>query len=216
MIGFYDYTVLLTYMGFISGIVGITLAINGHIFPAIFCLMFSGLCDMFDGRVARTKKKRTAEERHFGIQLDSLSDLVCFGVLPSIIGYSLALKDTFLPFDYRYLLPVVAFFPLAALIRLAYFNVLEITRNSNTPVKVYTGLPVTSSALIFPFLYIFRKYIGKYFPIAYAVVMLIVGILFITKIKIKKPGLKTMIFLILIGVIEIMFIIATKCLWYIK
>ncbi|MCI7083543.1 MAG: CDP-alcohol phosphatidyltransferase family protein [Tenericutes bacterium] len=212
MIGFYDYTVLLTYMGFISGIVGITLAINGHIFPAIFCLMFSGLCDMFDGRVARTKKKRTAEERHFGIQLDSLSDLVCFGVLPSIIGYSLALKDTFLPFDYRYLLPVVAFFPLAALIRLAYFNVLEITRNSNTPVKVYTGLPVTSSALIFPFLYIFRKYIGKYFPIAYAVVMLIVGILFITKIKIKKPGLKTMIFLILIGVIEIMFIIATKCL----
>ena len=145
MIGFYDYTVLLTYMGFISGIVGITLAINGHIFPAIFCLMFSGLCDMFDGRVARTKKKRTAEERHFGIQLDSLSDLVCFGVLPSIIGYSLALKDTFLPFDYRYLLPVVAFFPLAALIRLAYFNVLEITRNSNTPVKVYTGLPVTSS-----------------------------------------------------------------------
>ena len=212
MIGFYDYTVLLTYMGFISGIVGITLAINGHIFPAIFCLMFSGLCDMFDGRVARTKKKRTAEERHFGIQLDSLSDLVCFGVLPSIIGYSLALKDTFLPFDYRYLLPVVAFFPLAALIRLAYFNVLEITRNSNTPVKVYTGLPVTSSALIFPFLYIFRKYIGKYFPIAYAVVMLIVGILFITKIKIKKPGLKTMIFLILIGVIEIIFIIATKCL----
>lgn len=212
MIGFYDYTVLLTYMGFISGIVGITLAINGHIFPAIFCLMFSGLCDMFDGRVARTKKKRTAEERHFGIQLDSLSDLVCFGVLPSIIGYSLALKDTFLPFDYRYLLPVVAFFPLAALIRLAYFNVLEITRNSNTPVKVYTGLPVTSSALIFPFLYIFRKYIGEYFPIAYAAVMLIVGILFITKIKIKKPGLKTMIFLILIGVIEIMFIIATKCL----
>ena len=212
MIGFYDYTVLLTYMGFISGIVGITLAINGHIFPAIFCLMFSGLCDMFDGRVARTKKKRTAEERHFGIQLDSLSDLVCFGVLPSIIGYSLALKDTFLPFDYRYLLPVVVFFPLAALIRLAYFNVLEITRNSNTPVKVYTGLPVTSSALIFPFLYIFRKYIGKYFPIAYAVVMLIVGILFITKIKIKKQGLKTMIFLILIGVIEIMFIIATKCL----
>ena len=212
MIGFYDYTVLLTYMGFISGIVGTTLAINGHIFPAIFCLMFSGLCDMFDGRVARKKKKRTAEERHFGIQLDSLSDLVCFGVLPSIIGYSLALKDTFLPFDYRYLLPVVAFFPLAALIRLAYFNVLEITRNSNTPVKVYTGLPVTSSALIFPFLYIFRKYIGKYFPIAYAVVMLIVGILFITKIKIKKPGLKTMIFLILIGVIEIMFIIASKCL----
>ena len=212
MIGFYDYTVLLTYMGFIFGMSGIILAINGQIFPAIICLMFSGLCDMFDGRVARTKKKRTTEERQFGIQLDSLSDLVCFGVLPSIIGYNLALNDAWLTFDYKYLLPIMILFPLAALIRLAYFNVLEITRNSSTPVKEYTGLPVTSSALIFPFLYIFRKMIGKYFPLAYAGVMLLVGILFISKIKIKKPSLKVMILFILIGVIEILFIIATRLL----
>ena len=86
MIGVYDYTVLLTYLGFASGVFGIIEAFNGRIFPAIICLMFSGLCDMFDGKVARTKKKRTVEERHFGIQLDSLSDLVCFGVLPAVIG----------------------------------------------------------------------------------------------------------------------------------
>ena len=43
-------------------------------------------------------------------------------------------------------------FALAGVARLAYFNVLEITRNSNTPVKEYTGLPVTSAALIFPFI----------------------------------------------------------------
>ena len=77
MIGFYDYTVILTYLGFASGVFGILCAIKDpkHLFPAIFCLMFSGLCDMFDGKVARTKKKRTTEEKHFGIQLDSLSDL---------------------------------------------------------------------------------------------------------------------------------------------
>lgn len=57
MIGFYDYTVLLTYLGFASSMTGIFLAITGNIFPAILCLMFSGLCDMFDGKVARTKKK---------------------------------------------------------------------------------------------------------------------------------------------------------------
>ena len=118
MIGFYDYTVLLTYMGFIFGMSGIILAINGQIFPAIICLMFSGLCDMFDGRVARTKKKRTTEERQFGIQLDSLSDLVCFGVLPSIIGYNLALNDAWLTFDYKYLLPIMILFPLAALVKI--------------------------------------------------------------------------------------------------
>lgn len=53
----YDYTVILTYLGFSSGMIGIFLAITGNTFWAVMCLMFSGLCDMFDGRVARTKKK---------------------------------------------------------------------------------------------------------------------------------------------------------------
>ena len=205
MIGFYDYTVILTYLGFSSGMIGIFLAITGNTFWAVMCLMFSGLCDMFDGRVARTKKKRTNEERHFGIQLDSLSDLVCFGVLPAIIGYSLGIKNT-------YLIPLIIIYPLAALIRLAYFNVLEITRNSSTPVKEYTGLPVTSSALIFPFLYIFRKFLGKYFVLIYGIVLFVIGILFISKIKIKKPGIRVMIGFIIVGVIEILLILAGKFL----
>ena len=203
MIGVYDYTVLLTYLGFASGVFGIIEAFNGRIFPAIICLMFSGLCDMFDGKVARTKKKRTVEERHFGIQLDSLSDLVCFGILPAVIGYSLGLNQC-------YTLPIVILFPVAALIRLAWFNVLEITRNSNTPVKEYTGLPVTSAALVFPFIYIFRKFIMNKFYLLYGAFLLIVGILFISKIKIKKPNMKTMILFILIGVIEILLIITVK------
>ena len=197
MIGFYDYTVILTYLGFSSGMVGIFLAITGNTFWAVMCLMFSGLCDMFDGKVARTKKKRTIEERHYGIQLDSLSDLVCFGVLPAVIGYSLGIKCT-------YLVPLIIIYPLAALIRLAYFNVLEITRNSSTPVKEYTGLPVTSSALIF------RKYLGKYFVLVYGILLFVVAILFVSKIKIKKPGIKVMIGFIIIGVIEILLILAGK------
>ncbi|MDD6272095.1 MAG: CDP-alcohol phosphatidyltransferase family protein [bacterium] len=200
MIGIYDYTVLLTYIGFASGIIGIINAFNGNIFYAIVCLMFSGLCDMFDGRVARTKKKRTIEERHFGVQLDSLSDVVCFGVLPSVIGYSLGINN---PFS----LVLIVFFPLSALIRLAWFNVLEITRNSSTPVKEYTGLPVTSSALIFPFIYIFKKILKSNFIYLYAIVLLIVGILFISKIKIKKPSFKVMIGFIVIGIIELIFIL---------
>ena len=203
MIGFYDYTVVLTYLGFASGMVGIYLSIMGHSFGAIICLMFSGLCDMFDGKVARTKQRRTIEERQFGIQLDSLSDLVCFGVLPSLIGYSLGIKHT-------YLVPLVIFFPLAALIRLAYFNVLEILRNSSKPVKEYTGLPVTSSALIFPFIYIFKRFLNSYFPLVYGLVLLLVGILFISKIKIKKPNIKVMILFIIIGVIELLLILTVR------
>ena len=200
MIGFYDYTVLLTYLGFASGVIGIYFSVLGNPFAAIICLMFSGLCDMFDGKVARTKKRRTVEERNFGVQLDSLSDLVCFGILPTMIGYSLGVKSSLL-------VPLLIFYPLAALIRLAYFNMLEVIRNSSTPVKQYTGLPVTSAALIFPFIYIFKKFIGTYFPYVYAGMLLVVGILFITKIKIKKPGIKVMILFIIIGVIEVLLII---------
>ncbi len=203
MIGVYDYTVILTYLGFASGVFGIISACEGKIFLSVICFMFAGLCDMFDGKVARTKKKRTIEERHFGIQLDSLSDLVCFGILPAMIGYKIGLDKTIL-------MPLLIFFPLAGLIRLAWFNVLEITRNSNTPVKEYTGLPVTSAALVFPFIYIFRKFIMSKFYLLYGAFLLIVGILFISKIKIKKPNMKTMILFILIGVIEILLIITVK------
>ena len=203
MIGVYDYTVILTYLGFASGVFGIVNAFEGRVFPAVICLMFAGLCDMFDGKVARTKKKRTVEERHFGIQLDSLSDLVCFGILPAMIGYSIGLNNTIL-------LPLIIFFPITALIRLAWFNVLEITRNSSTPVKEYTGLPVTSAALIFPFIYIFKKILGNYFPLVYGTCLLLVGVLFISRFKIKKPDTKTMILFIIVGVIEILLIITVK------
>ena len=190
MIGIYDYTVLLTYMNFISGILGIICATKGNIFHAIVLLMFAGLCDMFDGKVARTKKKRTVEERHFGIQLDSLADVVSFGVLPAIIGYMLGAP-----------LILVVLFPTAGLIRLAWFNVLEITRNSSEPVKAYTGLPITSSAMVFPFLYMLKNLLGNYFNLVYIIMMVVVGILFILKIKIKKPGFKTMIGFIIAGLI---------------
>ena len=199
MIGIYDYTVWLTYLSLVSGMLGITCAFNGNIFEAIVCLMVSGFCDMFDGRVARTKKKRTAEERHYGVQLDSLADVVCFGVLPATIGYALGAPYI-----------IVLLFPLAGLIRLAWFNVLEITRNSSAPVKEYTGLPITSSALIFPTIYVFNKLLGSNFYILYSAMLALVGILFISKIKIKKPTLKVMIGFIVIGLIEFLLIVMVK------
>ena len=91
MIGFYDYTVILTYCSVISAVAGILLSLNAspHPYIAIFLLMFSGLCDAFDGKVARHKKNRTKAMKEFGIQIDSLSDLAAFGVLPVCIGAAL-------------------------------------------------------------------------------------------------------------------------------
>ena len=54
MLGFYDYTVVLTYVSLGISIFGITRALQGDFKIAIFCLALSGLCDMFDGKIART------------------------------------------------------------------------------------------------------------------------------------------------------------------
>ena len=72
MIGFYNYTVILTYVSLLVSSVGIGLAAAGHPFGALCCLLASGVCDMFDGKIARTRKKSTDEEKRFGIQIDSL------------------------------------------------------------------------------------------------------------------------------------------------
>lgn len=198
MIGFYNYTVILTYLGLSSGVIGIVSASQGKVTLAIFCLLLAGFFDMFDGLVARTKKDRTKQEKQFGIELDSLSDLVCFGVLPVVIGHAVGLNTW-----YFYIILVV--YVLAALIRLAYFNVTEEERQENTTEvrKEYLGLPVTSSALIVPLVYIFVLFLKDKFYLLYAAVLLITAIAFITKFKIKKLKLKGMIAVLIIGIIEL-------------
>ena len=72
LIGVYDYTVILTYLSLFSAVFGIHSAMQGNFGAAFNCLFISGICDAFDGMVARTKKDRTEDEKNFGIQLDSL------------------------------------------------------------------------------------------------------------------------------------------------
>ena len=61
LIGVYDYTVILTYLSLLSAVFGMIQATNGNYNISIFCILFSGICDAFDGAVARTKKNRTTE-----------------------------------------------------------------------------------------------------------------------------------------------------------
>jgi CDP-diacylglycerol--serine O-phosphatidyltransferase len=207
MIGYYNYTVILTYLSLVSSIMGMFFAagfggMRPHPEYAIICLMVSGLCDMFDGKIARTKKDRTESEKKFGIQIDSLCDVICFGVLPSLIGYSVGMRDWI---D----LPILALFPLCAVIRLAYFNVAEEERQSKTSEnrKVYEGLPVTSVSLILPLIYSFHKDIGEWFPEVYGGTLLVIAIAFITRFKVKKPSMKTMLGFIGVGVLELIWML---------
>ena len=197
MIGFYNYTVILTYIGLMSSVFGITQVFEGHMSIAFLCLVVSGICDLFDGKVARSKKDRTDHEKVFGIQIDSLCDLVCFGVLPACIGYSYG-------FNYGLGLVSALLIVLGGVIRLGYFNVMEEERQRTTAEnrKEYQGLPITTTSIILPLLYVGRMNIPQAaFPYVFQGFMLLVAILFVLNISIKKLSNKGILILFTLGVL---------------
>ncbi|MBQ9760274.1 MAG: CDP-alcohol phosphatidyltransferase family protein [Clostridia bacterium] len=223
MIGIYDYTVVLTYLSLMSAGTGIVVSLSGggHPYWGVFFLLLCGLFDAFDGRVARMKKNRTQMECNYGIQIDSLADVIAFGVLPATIGVALLrtspmlsgkgifIDDYFSVHWTAVLFKTVCYaililYILAALIRLAYFNVTEEERQRTEggKRKTYTGLPVTSASLIFPSVLLLRYILPIDISIVYVPVALITAFLFLSKIQVPKPGLRGILIMIGIGVLE--------------
>ena len=73
--------------------------------------------------------------------------------------------------------------------------------------KEYLGLPVTSDALIIPLIYVLRSFIQEKFYIVYAIVLLVVAFLFVFKFKVKKPKLRGMIIMTIVGIVELLLLI---------
>lgn len=187
MIGVYDYTVIATYAAMIISMQGIFASTSGRPEVGLLCLMVCGMIDTFDGRIARSKKDRTEEGKLFGIQIDSLNDLVCFGVLPAVIGFSLGMTKAVSRI-------ILSLFALAALIRLAYFNVIEEKRQRETAADriSYMGLPVTSVSVVMPFFFLISEYFGIPYAPVFTVVLLALAVAFITPLKVRKlklPGI---------------------------
>lgn len=210
MIGIYDYTVIATYMATIFGVCGIFQCADGHVLASVFCLLLAGLLDTFDGRIARSKKDRTPQGKRFGIQIDSLNDLICFGVLPASICRSLYLGRPTVSGGSRQAQGVVftvaaCFFVLAGLIRLAYFNVMEEERQQSTsdPRKYYLGLPITASTLTCPLLYLLVLLLPDAAAPILILGLLITGFLYIAPLHIPKPGLKGILGLSAVGAAEL-------------
>ena len=189
MIGYYNYTVVLTYISLASSVFGMTQAIHGRFKTAILCLAISGLCDMFDGKIARTKKDRTEDEKAFGIQIDSLCDVVCFGAFPALICYLLGVRG---PIG----IAAIILYCVNSVVRLAYFNVME-AKNAlvtETGEKYYRGLPITSMAIVLPLVFMVQFFVPDYiFRLCLFLALIIVGILFVVDFKLKKPNNATLL-----------------------
>lgn len=187
-LGYYNKSVILTYVGAISAVSGIAFSFSGKMTYAVLCLVICGVSDLFDGMIAR-RCKRTDEEKEFGIQIDSLTDMVSFAVFPIVI--SIALGNT-----QWYHMAICSFYVIAAITRLGFFNVSASVTEKTT---FYTGLPVTFASLIIVAAFL----VGEIFGITKLILpasLLVTAILFILKIKIAKPRGLAYVFLGLLAI----------------
>ena len=182
LIGFYDYTVILTYMSLASALGGMVLADRGRFTAAILCLMVCGLLDAFDGMVARSKKGRTEDEKSFGIQIDSLVDVIAFGVFPAALCYQMGGRSLVG-------LLCLGLYVLCAVIRLAFFNVIEEQRQKKEggSNKYFRGMPVTTASMILPVFYILRFFISDaLFGKLFCAVLAVMAVLMVLDFSVKK------------------------------
>ena len=174
---------LITYLGIVFGVLSIYCSFNYMVSRSTYtisysliCLIISGICDMFDGKFARACK-RTKEEKLIGIELDSLADTFCFLAVPIVFMISLGMNEWYNVISYMLLV-------LCGVSRLAYFNV---NADMDKAVKVYHGLPVTSTAIIYPVLGILSTIVDtSTLRIIYLVATYITAILMIVNIKLPK------------------------------
>ena len=194
MIGKWNKSVIATYVGMLLAVASIFLLMSGLYKAAMMCFMGAGICDLFDGTIARMCK-RSEEEKNFGIQLDSLVDVVSFIVLPVVLIVKLAGLTW-------YTAVAAVLYSVFGIARLAYFNVCqEENEDKDSPIKYYTGMPVTYAALVFPLVYLLHLYFNTEVTALFmCIAMEIMALLFILKIKFIKPGKKGYIFLMLLAI----------------
>ncbi len=207
-IGFYNLANTVTLAGLVSSLLACILAIQsiGEAEPkkiniAVFLFLLSGLCDMFDGRIARGYGSRTRKEKLFGIQLDSLCDMVSFGIAPVIIAYCAGYKEIY------HIIPF-CLYAVCGAIRLGYFNTQAVEETKDLNMKFFTGVPIPVCCLTVPPLMLLNKiFHGElWVSIVFAMAFLLTGVAFVINVKIKKLSLLQSLILVLVVLISVGFL----------
>ena len=195
-IGFYGYWVVLTYLAVVAAVTGICFALLGAVNAAVVCMIIAGICDTFDGTVARTAK-RTDTEKAFGIQIDSLADVISFGILPATIGFAIYQKwGVHTTFHTLITVVIMAGFVLAGLIRLAYFNVTEEEMQARGEKRTYyEGLPITMSSLLLSVSYAVFGGMEQLISPIYTALLAIIGTAFVLRFRLPKLKLRDAVIL---------------------
>ena len=166
-------------LGLFCTVNAIYFAIQGFFLAGIIAILWSVVFDWYDGIIARKMKGRTKEQGVFGVQLDSMIDIVSFGVFPAIVLLSYGNYSAwFIP---------GAFITIAACaIRLSYFNIYGLM-GTNT----YRGLALDNNALLLAFVFLFESFFQPAtFSIVLSIVLLILAALNVSSIPTPKFAAK--------------------------
>jgi CDP-diacylglycerol--serine O-phosphatidyltransferase len=178
ILGAYNPACLITLSGFLAAVAAIVLASVGRIEFALACLILAGLADLFDGVVAR-RLTRSEYEKEFGVQLDTVVDVVSFVLAPFVIALGAGLRSPTA-------LVAMAVFTVAGAVRLAHFNTLSAEGADQS--THHRGLPVTYTALIFPLLFLLRDAVPPAtFRLALGAAFPIIAAAFVMDVPVRKP-----------------------------
>jgi len=186
LIGRYNLPNAITVAGVAFALTGCILSYDGRLGGALSCLIAASICDLFDGPVARAMGADDLD-RQFGVQLDTLADVVCYGVTPMIILLHSG-------FDGPVTYGVMLFYVACAVMRLAYFNVVGVHKIGER--WYYTGLPVAYVALVIPAVLIVEPYFspGMFRALLLALIVLM-ALLYLSRINVpKQRGLFYVVF----------------------
>ena len=170
---------IITIASFCFGLTAVRFALFHKWEMAVACVLISALLDSFDGRVARM----IGHSSQFGAELDSLSDLVCFGVAPALLIFLRVLY-----FMEGLGWGICMFFAIFCALRLARFNAVLIL-NEEQPAwmkKYLTGVPAPAGAIIalFPMiLYFSTDNLAFLNPFFVSLCALFSGIMMISRVK---------------------------------
>jgi len=181
-------------VGLFCTLLAIYFSILGLFHAAMIGMIWAVFFDWSDGIIARKMRGRTEEQGEFGAQLDSLIDIVSFGVCPAVFLLSYGhFSAWYLP---------GAFLILATgVIRLSYFNVFGLVDKST-----YLGLALDNNVLLLGVVFLFSKVMSQgAFSIVLYIVLMLLAVLNVAPIK--TPKLTGKWFYVLIGYTVLMSIL---------
>lgn len=161
-----------TIMNMVFGGASIISSVSGHYKLSVALIIIAGIFDRYDGTLAR----KFNSESPLGVQLDSMADALSFGIAPAVLVYMACFNNV----DKYWLLLgfISVIYIVAGLFRLARYNAYGLDDDGN-----FMGIPITASGMLLVALTLFTKKIPFY---VYAIVMLLLAYLMISKHKIKK------------------------------